>query len=296
MTNLQTEDKFNELHLFIDESGNFDSIKKNEIKLVGGVLLFGEYNNTIEQGIKNSLLTVVQSIHGKYPQSLHYFGQSQKNHKMFSDTLKEQLDVFCKENDTKIYGVLIRNEEYLDTNVPKIIVEREFDDLYLSMLWSLIEYCVFASGEVNSRLTNDAVIHLHIARKSFRLNNNDENYINVIRSQGYTVAQNPNTGEYYVPMSVNEQAIRGMFSMTRKNQWKISERKLETVNMNPIVYNPYPAAKDPKRQKESTSALYLADITLGVERTRLRCKFFQSIVPILESLEYRKKFGCYDTL
>ncbi|MDR2704517.1 MAG: hypothetical protein LBC02_01945 [Planctomycetaceae bacterium] len=61
MANLQTE-KYNELHLFIDESGNFDSIKKNEIKLVGGVLLFGEYSNTIEQCIKDSLFMAIKSI------------------------------------------------------------------------------------------------------------------------------------------------------------------------------------------------------------------------------------------
>jgi hypothetical protein len=288
MINLQSDNKFDELHLFIDESGSFDSTRRNEIKLVGGVLLFGEYNNAIDKGIEKSLLTAVKSLRGKYPQDLHYSMQSPKNNKIFSDTLKKQMDIFCKENDTKIYSVLIRHEEDIYSDTPRILAEREFDNRYSSMLWSLIEYCVFVSDKVNERLANDATVHLHIARKSFRLQNNDEDYVNVVRSLGYNVMQNWNTNEYYVPTSVNEQAIRGMFAIAMKNQWKTSKRTLKTIDMTPLVYDPDPQANDPKRQKESLSALYLADILLGIERKRLQHQSFQSILPIFESLEYGK--------
>jgi hypothetical protein len=288
MTDLQTE-TFNELHLFIDESGNFDSMKKKEIKLIGGVLVFGEYNEIMEQRIKDSLITAVQSIQGKYPQGLHYFERKPKNNKLFSDTLMEQLDIFFKENNVQIYGVLIRHREDIFADASGILVECEFDNRYFLMLWSLIEYCVFVSDEINKRLTDDAVIHLHIARKSFNLHYDNEDYVNVVKSLGYNVHQDRNTKRYYVSTSVNEQTIRGMFSIALKNQWKTSKRTLKTIEMNPIVYNPYPGANDWKRREASSSALYLADILLGVERERLQYKPVQSLLPILESLEYGRK-------
>ncbi|MDR2169190.1 MAG: hypothetical protein LBP59_03520 [Planctomycetaceae bacterium] len=285
MTTLQ-ENKFNELHLFIDESGNFGSMSKREQKLVGGVLLFGEYSKAVERKIKNSLLAAVKSIDGKYPQSLHFCDNNSQ--KKFVETLQKQLDVFRKESNTKIYGVFIRHEEDIYANTSNILAEYELDNRYKLLLWSLIEYCVFADDKVNKRLTDDAVIHLHIASKSVPLKNRDEDYINLTRSLGDNVLQNPITGEYYVAKSINEQTIQGMFSVAMKDKWITSKRKLATIDVTPLNYNLDEYSFDPKRSKESTPALYLADILIGLERQRLNGRYngYVQILPVLESLEY----------
>jgi hypothetical protein len=294
MTNLQISDeKYNELHLFIDESGKLNSNRRNEIRFVGGVLIFGEYNSAIEKSIEYSLRRAVKEIGRKYPQDLHYFQLPPNERKKLAYVIQKQLAFFRPQFGERMYGVLIQHDEDIYPDAPIALAEQELDNRYNSMLWSLIEYYVFVSDEVNKRLTNNAAIHLHIAKKSFSLPE-DEDYINTVKSLGYNVSKNPQTGQHYVQTSINAQTIRGMFTMTIRNRWKTSQRELASIEINSINYDCNSYANDSKRRTVSTPTIYLADIILGVERNRIideriGIKPLQQILPFLEFLEYGKQ-------
>ncbi|MDR1385297.1 MAG: hypothetical protein LBJ67_15825 [Planctomycetaceae bacterium] len=271
MTNLQTNNKFNELHLFIDESGRF--YEENDINIVGGVLLFGSYDDAVQSGIKNAMLDACRVSEEQYPVHFHQLTEN-----TFAVNLSKNLEVWKKETDTAIYGVLMQHKEDIFDNAPHLIAERELDNRYLAMIWELIEYLVFVSNKVNTRLTEDAEIHLHIAHRRFTIPRDGE-LKTEYESLGYKVTDN-----YYVKDSFHPLDIAMLFRQTMRKRWTGSQRKLAKVKLEWLDYD----------SAKTTPAMYLADIVIGVERKRIQnwtTMKSQQILPILESLEYGKELN-----
>ncbi|MDR1142569.1 MAG: hypothetical protein LBL62_12830, partial [Planctomycetaceae bacterium] len=270
MINLQT--KYNELHLFIDESGCFS--KKRDINIVGGVLLFGSYDDTVQSGIKNAMIDACRIAGEQYPP--HFY--ELKDEKIFADNLSENFEIWRKNTGTAIYGVLIQHKEDVFDSASNIIAEQNFDNRYLAMIEEFIEYVVFVSNEINIRLTEDAEIHLHIAHRCFTVPRNDELKAKY-ESLGYKVDNyKRNSNAYLIKSSLLPSNITILFRQAVRQHWTTSQRKFAEIKLEQLNYN----------SGETTPAMYLADIVIGVERKRLQKMRVKQTLPILESLEYGK--------
>ncbi|GHT47031.1 hypothetical protein FACS189454_09040 [Planctomycetales bacterium] len=272
--------KYNELHLFIDESGNFIENTQSDFLLVGGVLLFGQYDEVVESGLKNAIVDACRHIGIDYP--VHYNSLDKSKVKFFSQRLSQDLTAWRTRTDTPIYGAFIQYKEDIFYDAADILAEREFDNRYVQMLWSLIEYLCFASDKVNKRLADDAAIHLHIAHRNFPIPRNEE-LKETYQVLGYNVIEDlrsPN--RYLVKTALRKSDITAMFRLALRNRWGNSQRQLTSVNLEKIQYH---------LCENTTPAMYLADIVLGVERKRLQQwngLVTQQTLPILENLEYSK--------
>jgi hypothetical protein len=261
----------------MDESGRF--YEESDINIVGGVLLFGNDDETVQSGIKNAMLDACRVAGEQYP--VHF---NQLKNKTFAVNLSRKLEVWRKETDTAVYGVLMQHKEDIFDNAPHIIAERELDNRYLAMIWELIEYLVFVSNKVNTRLTEDAEIHLHIAHRCFTIPRDDE-LKTEYESFGYKVTDNrKDPRSYFVSSSLHQSDLAMLFRQTMRQRWAGSQRQLAEVELERIDYN----------FGETTPAMYLADIVIGVERKRIqnwKARKSQQIAPILESLEYGKELN-----
>ncbi|MDR0704420.1 MAG: hypothetical protein LBF88_05465 [Planctomycetaceae bacterium] len=285
MTNLQSDNKFNELHLFIDESGDFLSAKKNRLKTVGGVVLFGEYTQEIQNSIKDALLKSLEIFNGKYPQDLHFHNLFAKNlpegekdnGRRFVQSLIQRLKNWRDQSGVEIYGVKIQYDQDVFYNGNELLAERELDNRYLQMLWSLAEHIIFVNSKVAERLESDAVIHLHVAERSFVFDA-DSDVESVAKFYGWRVLPHRKDMTKKVVYSViRKEELQGMFRMALRNRWQKSQRRLGSINIENLSY---------QENKKSTPALYLADILLGAELLRKGKPAFRSLLNILANLTY----------
>ena len=280
-------DKYPELHLFLDESGLFGST--NELMLVGGVLLFGKYDQTVQDDIQRAIVGALGEIGGHYPEDLHYNSYRTANPqkgKRFAVSLAQRLGDWRKRTNVEAYGVLIRHQRDIFSGSSGILAERELDNRYISMLWSLVEHFVFVNEKVSKRLTDNAAIHLHVANRVFPFPLDDEMKESAELLGWRVITDKNDSGQMLIMSVLNDAELRGMFRMTMRDRWRRSQRELVSVDVSWIQYRP--TANRP----ESTPALYLADILLGVERRRMCAHtdrvtiIAQASLPILDSLNY----------
>ncbi|MDR1923863.1 MAG: hypothetical protein LBQ66_05775 [Planctomycetaceae bacterium] len=285
------KEKFDELHFFLDESGQFT--EKSDINLVGGVLLFGLYDGKVQNGIRRAITNALKKINGQYPQDLHFYAfresaeemrQAKEQKKLLCNSLHHELENWRKQENVKIYGILIRHRQDIYSETSGILNEKEVDNRYIAMLWSLIEHSVFVNKKVISRLNDNAKIHLHIANRMFVFPK-DEAKREYLQSLGWQVSDDTRgeDNQYAVTTIINEDELRGMFRVALSDRWQMSKLELGEVDIQRLRYN------NVRRETESTTALYLADLLLGVERSRI-IRYNQIIVqptlPILEQLDY----------
>ncbi len=280
-------EKYSELHFFLDESGLFGSTR--ELMLVGGVLLFGAYNHAVEDGIRQAMVDALGEIGGRYPNDLHfnhYRTTNPSQGKQLAASLSRRLDAWRQESGVDAYGILIRHRHDIFSGSSGILAERELDNRYISMLWSLVEHFVFVNEKVSRRLTDDAAIHLHIANRAFPFPANDD-VRNLAESLGWYVVQDRNSPDQLIITSVlNGGELRGMFRVSMRDRWRLSKRNLVSVDIARLQYHPT------SDRPESTAALYLADVLLGVERRRMCAHTDRTPMvvhpplPILDSLDY----------
>jgi hypothetical protein len=274
MANSKLKSKYDELHLFIDESGCFS--KKSDINIVGGVLLFGRYDEDVNSVITNAMSNACRIAGEQYP--LHFCELDDSKRNVFASDLSKSLAKWRKKTDTKIYTVFIRHKEDIFEDSSSIISERELDNRYLAMIGELIEYVVFVSHKVNTRLTEDAGIHLHIAHRWFTIPRNLE-LRSEYESLGYTVDDDmKDPSVYRVKSSLLPSDITTLFRQVMRQRWAGSQRRLAKVKLERLSYG----------QITTTAAMYLADIVIGVERKLLQRIKTKQTLPILESLEYGK--------
>ena len=275
--------KYTQLHFFLDESGNLAKPRRNEALLVGGILIFGRYEKEDDAFLKNELRTNSERLGIKFPQGLHFSqrssdGQMQELMKSMSLSIKEWTGT-----ERAVYGIHIVHDQDIFTLSSGLLAERERDNRYLSMLWSLIEHLVFVDEKVAERLEPAATIHLHIATRLFKF---DPGKIDPeeIRSLGLQVKNDEKgTGKKVVTCIVNEREIVAMIRMAQRQRWSHSTTDLGQVELKSIQY-------DPKKCAETPAGLYLADIYLGPVRQQHRPsnrkKLKSSLVPTFRELRY----------
>jgi hypothetical protein len=163
--------KFDELHFFIDESGNLTAESPNqEIMLLGGVLLFGTYDDKADASLHELISKELSKAGGKFPEDLHFSKSalSSKEKEAFFSNLSSAIKDWAADQRI-LHGVYIKHKKDIFNSAPDILAEKQFDNRYLSMLWSLVEHLVFVDANVRGSLTQGATIHLHIASRIFFL-------------------------------------------------------------------------------------------------------------------------------
>lgn len=103
------------MHLFIDESGNFH--QNDGIRIIGGVLLFGNYGQAEENSLGASFNFCLNQFQGNFPNDLH-LGENNwppDTKKAFLRSLHNQM----KENNdlfNRTFRVSITYEEDISDN------------------------------------------------------------------------------------------------------------------------------------------------------------------------------------
>lgn len=308
-----SQNKFNELHLFVDETGllaNIDAYnpktRGKDLCLVGGVVFWGEYDK-FDARLAKILKETVATHYGIDSWSeLHYYDSEgaqklgaeywpKKN--AFLAALRDELQRdACAD---RFQGVSIRHES--DLGAPSsLLSENEEDNRYLFMLQSLIEQVVF-SDETARRLTKDAKIVVRIASRQLVLPRGDAR-IPLIKARLDRLARRlylkPSERRLYyekvdrfeVPYFHNEKDIRNATTAFLKYRrpdatYDFNDQRVETINYNRF--------DNQGRYKElSASGYYLADIFLGQKRNALSARAPKSgdaasfVVPEFKSWTY----------
>ena len=232
--------KFNELHFFIDESGNLTAKSpKKEIMLVGGVLLFGTYDEEADNSLKKIITNELTKVGGKFPGDLHFSKTSllSKEKDKFIENLTDSIKKWTNDN-RQLYGVFINHVKDIYSFAPILLTERELDNRYLSMLWSLVEYLVFVDDNVKNILMDNANIHLHIAGRVFTLNRNRfKKKKTELESLGYEMRKSTfNRGEYFTK-SLKTREVAGMVRMALRQRWNHSKLKFSSIDTSSIQYD-----------------------------------------------------------
>lgn len=283
-----SENKFNELCLFVDESGllaNLDAqnphTQTKDVCLVGGVLFWGQYDK-VNSSVAQILTETLHDVYSGDRKELHY--HNDKATKNLSPT--ERKNYWSKKNDfidqirdklrREPYGerfesVSIRHEEDLALNRSQLLSENEEDNRYLFMLQSLIEKTIF-SDNVSRRLTKDAKIVLRVAKRQLvlplddprvpkikaRLDRSAPNSRPNSRSQRYCEkTDNDNSPTFNAKDYHSEKDVENVVTALLKYRWPNSKYCFET-RVDAIEYCP--------EKHLSQAGYYLADLFLGQKR------------------------------
>ena len=257
--------KFNELHFFIDESGDLATEPANrEILLVGGVLLFGSYNDETDASLKEIISQQLARVGGKFPEDLHFSKSALSTKKIdkFFDNLSNSLKRWT-DDQRILHGVYIKHKRDIFNSASEILSEEKFDNRYLSMLWSLVEHLVFVDEKVKERLTKEATIHLHIANRILFIDGEElEKKRDKLRSLGYHIFEAKwQKGSYYT-YSLNERDLTTMVRMALRQRWNKSNIRFGSIDTSSIQYK-----LEKYNQLKPPMALYLADLFLGQSRS-----------------------------
>jgi len=259
--------QFDELHFFVDESGNLQEQLKRDVRLVGGLLVFGDYHPREERGLTDILVKNMERVGGEFPQSYH-FGNHE--HCKLPEDAKRQL---CWKlsgdiknwagNNHEVYGIHVVHEQDIFDGTSRILAERSFDNRYISMLWALVEHVVFVDQRVADRLSPRATLHLHIANRKFIFNTRDV-HVTELEALGYK-PEIPRKGrklpgDMEVPTTISGPEVATMMRMAQRQRWGSDSIELKSVEVVPIDYK--------YRGNRTPAGLYLADLYLSAIRPR----------------------------
>ncbi|MDR2346991.1 MAG: hypothetical protein LBE18_13100 [Planctomycetaceae bacterium] len=282
--------KFDELHFFIAESGSFDNVR--DTILIGGLLLFGKYDEETQNKLRNAMVDSLKEINMKYPQNtfFHDFIESdetKKQGKIFASSLAKNLMTSAtNEDEKKAYSIIMfQNIHDIYPNTPLILVQRELDNRYITMIWSLIEHTIFVSNKTANKLNDNAKIHVHIAHRSYTLDL-DKSTMTTAKELQLNMKKNNDKNKkntYFVTSPIDSNQLTNTFNILINDRWKTSNLKLASIETAELIFD-----KKPKKSDEPTPGLYLANVILGIERSRLvRSQLIaEQTLPILESLNY----------
>jgi len=246
---------YDQMHLFLDETGDF---LKKELRIIGGVLLFGTYDDQKEDNkIKKLLINSINDANGKFPEDLH-FGNNGWQIERKNTFLQNLCNKIQEDNipDTGLYGrtfgVSITYEEDISDN------DNKHDNRYRHMLLFLIQHLLFVSKDVAIRLNPKAKIYITIASRQFVFNAHDYN-TETLAKLGWRNWQvdNENKDKKYV-QSVNDDIIRSLINPNNggSKRWPSDQIEVMNIQLNSLDYN---SGTSPK-------GLYLADLQIGAIR------------------------------
>lgn len=273
-----TEKKYEQVHLFIDESGNL--VNPQDTLLVGGIALFGAYSSKEDHIFKNFVVKLLLNVGGKYPDDLH-FGRSSLSDDQwtrFLTLLSSDIASLSSYNHL-LYGLSIHHVSDYHNNLLTYADEKLLDNRYIQMLWALIEYHLFIDDKFSTLLSSNAKIHLHISRRGFPFKRDDE-LKKVLEKSGYKVVVDiGNNSNYFVDLTLRDREIVGMLRMAQSQRWKKSGIQFDSIEIANTDY----------KNGNSSIPLYLADIYLGTVRKSVNMSAHyheKSFIPALRQVEY----------
>lgn len=279
--------KYDQLHFFIDESGNLAEKAGRDVLLVGGLMVFGSYDDADDAHLRDRLRQNVANLGGRFPNDLHFGDRSGSNlddRKIESllRSMSEELDSWSGD-ERKVYGVHLVHEQDIFTGGAGILAERVRDNRYLSMLWTLVEHLVFVDDKVAERLTSDAKLHLHIANRAFVFDPARTSPESLEALGLHCKPDRYKAGKMVVGRTLTEREVSTMMRMSRRQRWGNSSVELESVNVQSIRYS--------GNADETPIGLYLADLYLGpirwLQTGSRRAKRIKSVlVNTFRSLKY----------
>ena len=246
---------YDQMHLFIDETGTFNEIDGK--KIIGGVLLFGNYGQIENATLQGFFDSCLNQFHGNFPSDLHLgknnwppdtkkaFLQS------FHNQMKENNDLF-----NRTFGVSITYEDDI------LIDDTKHDNRYENMLLFLIQHLLFVSQNVAERSMPRAKIYITIASRVFVFERNDYN-VETYAQLGWENwrIDRENFTKGFV-QSVNDDIIRTLINPNNggSKRWPSDQIEVMNIQLNSLDYN---SGTSPK-------GLYLADLLLGAIRSNTR--------------------------
>lgn len=278
--------RYDELHFFIDESGEFHSHKKfhQRLAFVGGVLLFGKYDRAANDRLLAILRARLEEAGGQFPNDMH-FSEGKNPPKpcviQLVKNLSQPLQEWCGD-ERALYGISLKYEADLANADYHILSELKSDYRYLSMLWSLVEHLVFVDGNISQRLTPDATLHLHVGNRAYVFHEKSQDP-QELRDLGFRVEKHRKKEQtWVVPEILDHKTLLNMVRMAVRQRWR------QSINLGEIEV--------PRIRYESRpcpAALYLADLYLGLVRQSELSSMFKNhvaikaaMVPVFRRLPY----------
>jgi hypothetical protein len=276
---------YDSLHFFLDESGQLQSApKKGEPLLVGGILIFGDYDASADKELYDHIAKRLHEVGGDFPADLHFgrSGMDFQRQEQFLHALAGDLKSWAAEQRA-VYGVHIIHAGDVFAAEEGILGERHYDNRYLSMLWSLIEHLVFVDQKVAERLSPEATFHLHVASRVYSFDPKTT-LVDEVEGLGWRVlADRRKTGWMLAVNVVQERDLVTMLRMALRQRWERSPIRLGSATVTRLDYD----------AGSSPAALYLADLYLGQSRflelgrrQRFRPPVKSVLVPTFRRLEY----------
>jgi tetratricopeptide (TPR) repeat protein len=268
------QSQFSQIHLFLDESGSLAG-QGSDNDLVGGLVLFGPYDASRDEKLRQVLRDSLASQGGRFPGDLHSSSNrfSKRRQRRFQRDLRERLEIL-REQSWEVHAVAIRHRSDVFRDEISLVSEAEADNRYLSMLWALVEHLLYLDPGCRQRLAPDAVVHLHIANRAFVFPWDEERKKD-LEQLGYSVRVDRHSEhQLVICRSLNEREVLAMFRQSLKLRWRYSALRLASVETPSIDYN----------RPVTVAGLYLADIALS--QIRSRASIDERCLPLLCELEY----------
>jgi hypothetical protein len=249
------------LHVFLDESGILQGERqRREVALVGGVLLFGDYEVRAQEALRDLLRHEVRALGGRFPADLH-FGRPESLTPLQQAELLRRLHAVLpgwEAGARTLRGVAVVHEEDLADGGTPLVAEQSYDNRYLHMVFSLLEHLLCVDPEVAHLLTPDAECHLHIANRRFSFDPAEVD-VACLQGQGYEVVDDPYTpGNLVVEKILKPREVAGRLQAALRGRGLRPGSRLANVEVSSIDYS--------RQGLDTTPGLYLADLYLGQAR------------------------------
>ena len=286
--------RYDAVHFFLDESGNLSAKPhRDDPLLLGGVLLFGPYDRAADDRLRALLSRRLAEAGGRYPADLHFYQPQNPDEVAALRLTDEQKETLLRsltqdltawaDPDRAIYGVHLTHARDLFPDGFGLMAEGYHDNRYLAMLWALVEHLVFVDDQVRERLQPRAAVHLHIASRTYVFDK-DPVLKEDLEAQGWKVEEyRQKPGKYCVYGILQRPEVRGMFRVAMRQRWHAAPVVLGEIEVEALRY----------KTGQSTAALYLADLYLGLarlrlnaERRRFRPPVRAPLLPVFRQLEY----------
>jgi len=260
--------EYDQLHFFLDESGGF---QQRDINLVGGVIMLGPYDDYADDTLLQILRESVQQTGGTFPRDLHFFPR-QNDIQGGNQFWLHQRRTLCQQianrlvqwhgDQREIFGIAICHQSDVFPHGSNLIVEREYDNRYLQMLYALIEFICFVYPEIRARLRPSAEVRIYVGQRHFPVPDTPENQ-QVLSQLGYKYFPDRFQPGQLRVRAITRRELRGLLRAGICKSWPNTELRFQEIGVLPISY-------DPRNPVTRPAALYLADLELGCLRGQLQ--------------------------
>ena len=302
--------EYDEVHVFIDESGDITGKKESsEKRLVGGVVVFGAYDRDSEEQLGSLLRHDVRKAGGRYPYDLHFSNREFQERRgegrwrALLSNVRESVHSWTTAG-REAYGVVMQHGSDLFQK-RSFFAEASDDTRYFHMLSSLIEHVLFVNPISRDRLCSNARVHLHVASRSLPFPN-DNKTKEWLKSQGYQIltpgkgtsrdgpspkkagsprdrsARREKPSEVFALKMVNKRELASMLRTCLRTRWSRSDLDVDDVEVVKAEYEPERIEHEGRQPAQTPVGLYLADLLLG----QVRRDWEETVVPMLERMIY----------